>query len=75
MSLVDMDTGQQGVIVALLGGAGLQRRLRVLGLVEGERFRKISRIGRAGPVIVVVNRVQIAVGFGMAAKIIVRKEQ
>ena len=72
--LTELKPDEEGSIVALQGGYGMQARLRSLGLVEGQMVRKLSRIGRAGPVIVLVDRMQVAIGYGMARRIIVRTE-
>lgn len=70
--LADMAPGEEGEIVALGGGEKLQSRLRALGLSKGRRVRNMSRIGWGGPVVVMVHRAQIAIGRGMARKILVR---
>ena len=62
---------EEGVIVSLGGGPGAQCRLRALGLSEGQHVRNISRIAWGGPIILLVNRAQVAVGRGMARKIVV----
>lgn len=72
MSLVELRTGEEAEIVELKGGRGFRSRLRALGLAEGEKIKKLSRLGWGGPVIVLVNRAQLAVGRGMAERIIVR---
>ena len=69
--LNELGPGEEGKIVALHGGRGLQHRLRSLGLVEGQVIRKLSALAWGGPVIVLVNRAQIAVGHGMARRILV----
>ncbi len=72
LSLTELETGQTAVIVSLGGGRGARHRLRSLGILEGQRIRKISRIGKVGPVVVLVNRAQVAVGYGMAKRILVQ---
>jgi ferrous iron transport protein A len=71
---LDLAPGEEGEIVALNGGPGLVARLRALGLSEGQRVRNVSRIGWGGPIILLVNRAQVAIGRGMARKILVRTE-
>ena len=70
--LTELAAGEEGVIVALHGGKGLESRLRALGLVEGQSVRVCSCVNWGGPVIVSINRAQVAVGRGMARKILVR---
>jgi ferrous iron transport protein A len=73
-SALDLAPGETGEIVSLGGGKGLQSRLRSLGLAEGQRVMNVSRIHWGGPIILLVNRAQIAVGRGMARRILVRLE-
>jgi len=68
----ELAPGEEGAIVSLSGGPGAQSRLRALGLAEGQRVRNVSRIAWGGPIILLVNRAQVAVGRGMARKIVVR---
>jgi ferrous iron transport protein A len=72
LPLTELPSGQTAVIIKLESGQGAQLRLRSLGIHEGQRVRKISRIGKIGPVVVLVDRTQIAVGHGMAKKILVQ---
>ncbi|MQY77223.1 MAG: ferrous iron transport protein A [Spirochaeta sp.] len=69
--LSELGPGEQGTIIALNGGRGLQARLRALGLAEGRVVRKLSALGWGGPVIVLINRAQVAIGRGMAHRIVV----
>ena len=70
--LTELKPGDQGTVVAVRGGRGMQSRLRSLGLVEGQTLRKLSALAWGGPVVVEVKRTQVAIGRGMAAKILVR---
>jgi ferrous iron transport protein A len=70
--LSQLSCDEEAEIVAIRGGAHLRARLNALGLVEGQRLRLLSGLGWRGPVVVIVNRAQVALGRGMASKIIVR---
>jgi Fe2+ transport system protein FeoA len=72
MPLTRLAAGQSAVIVRVTGGAGVKQRLRLRGLEEGVRVRKVSRIGKLGPVIVIANHTQVAVGSVMARAVIVK---
>jgi ferrous iron transport protein A len=71
-NLTDLAKDEEGVIAAIQGGWGLQQRLRRLGLAEGQVIRKLSDLALGGPVVVRVNRAQVAIGRGMARRILVR---
>jgi ferrous iron transport protein A len=66
-----MAAGQSGTVLQILGGYGLTRRLQALGVRPGKKLTKISSMFGHGPVTVRVDDTQIAIGFGMADKIIV----
>ena len=73
--LSELGPQEEGTIITLHGGRGFQGRLRALGLEEGQVVRKLSALGWGGPVIVLVNRAQVAIGRGMARRIVVKSEE
>ena len=72
--LTQMQSGQIGIVAEIWGGYGLANRLQALGLRPGSRITKISSMLMRGPITVKVNRTQIAIGFGLARKVMVRLE-
>jgi len=66
-----MHTGQSGMVVQIMGGHGLVNRLNSLGIRPGKRITKVSAMFMRGPVTLLVDRAQVAIGFGMAGKIVV----
>ena len=75
ITLVQMGLGRSGTVVAVLGGRGLIRRLDALGIRPGKRVTKISSTFFRGPVILRVDGAQIAIGFGMAGRIVVEVDK
>ena len=71
ITLVRMQIGQSGVVVQIQGGHGLVNRLNSLGIRPGKRIIKVSSMIMRGPVTIEVDRAQVAIGFGMANRIIV----
>ena len=69
--LAGMQTGQSGIVVQIQGGHGLVNRLNSLGIRPGKRITKLSSMIMRGPVTIEVDRAQVAIGFGMARRIIV----
>jgi ferrous iron transport protein A len=67
-----MGIGQTGIIIEILGGRGLIRRLEALGIRPGKKVTKISTTLFHGPVTLKIGNTQVAVGFGMSRKIIVQ---
>ena len=64
--------GKTVMLVAISGGLGLRRRLTDMGLNEGVKFRIVQSL-RPGPCIVAFGGTRLAVGHGMAQKILVRE--
>jgi ferrous iron transport protein A len=74
-TLARMSSGQTGIVFQIAGGYGLGRRLQALGIRPGKRITKVSAMFGHGPVTVQVDNTQIALGFGMAGKIIVEVDK
>jgi ferrous iron transport protein A len=68
MSLTQVKTGKTAKIVAIEGGRSLKQKLFLRGLFEGKVVRVVSN---NGAVTVEVDRNVIAIGRGMARKIVV----
>jgi ferrous iron transport protein A len=66
-----MEPKKIGVVVGIDGGKGIVSRLSTLGIRQGVEIKKISQQAMRGPVVAIVGRTQIAVGFGMAKRILV----
>ena len=66
-----MKSGQNGVLVEFLGGRGMTSRLDALGLRLCKKIRKVSCMLMRGPIVVEVDGFQIAIGYGVASRIIV----
>ena len=75
MSLRQMQAGQSGIVAHIEGGQNLYNRLNALGIRPGKRITKFSSMLMRGPITVQVDRSQVAIGFGMAKKIIVELDK
>ena len=71
LTVAEMRTGQTATVLGVLGGHGLVRRLDALGIRPGKKVTKLGSTLFRGPVILRVDNAQVAVGFGMARKILV----
>ena len=71
VTLTQMYSGQSGIVVQVQGGHGMVSRLAALGIRPGKRVTKVSSMIMGGPVTIAVDRTQIAIGFGMANRVIV----
>lgn len=70
-TLVDMEPDWDGVIVEIHGGHIMASRLSTLGLMVGAKIKKVSQHIMCGPVVVEIGRTQIAIGIGIAKKVLV----
>jgi ferrous iron transport protein A len=71
VTLRQMQSGQSGKVVEIQGGHGLVNRLNALGMRPGKKITKVGSMLMRGPVTIQSGNTRIAVGFGMANKIIV----
>ena len=71
--LTQMNQGEMGKIIDIQGGFGLFQKLEALGIRTGVKITKVSAQFMRGPITVQVNNSQVAIGFGMAQRIIVEQ--
>ncbi len=71
ITLTPVQAGQSGTVVQIQGGHGMVNRLSALGIRPGKRITKVSSMVMRGPITIQVDRTQVAIGFGMARRIIV----
>ncbi|NLA25978.1 MAG: ferrous iron transport protein A [Firmicutes bacterium] len=71
VSLVEMKTGQSGRVSQIQGGHGMVARLQALGIHPGKRVTKVSAVFQRGPVVLGIDRSQVALGYGQANRIFV----
>ena len=69
-----MKAHQKGTVVEISGGCSLQDRLMSLGIYEGRKITRLNHMIFKGPVAVKVGSAVMALGHGMASKIIIEAE-
>ena len=74
LSLIQMKKNQRGRVAAISAGHNLENRLMSLGLYKGREITKLSHFALRGPVTVKVGRSVLALGHGMAGKVMVGVE-
>jgi len=72
--LTTMKAGQKGKVAEIRGGHGLTVKLEALGIRQGVEIIKASAQIMHGPIVVKVGNSEIAIGYGMAKKIIIAIE-
>ena len=73
-TLVDAKTNTDLVLISIEGCESIKQRLADMGLLPGGRLRVLHNSGR-GPVTIQVKGTKIALGYGLASKIIVKEER
>ncbi len=71
LRLLEMKSGDQGTVFEVRGGAGVRRRLEAMGVRSGVAVEKVTGSPFGGPVIIKIGHARLAIGCGMASKIIV----
>ena len=75
IDLTQMQPGETGIVKEIQGGQGFVRKLQSMGIRPEKKITKVSSHFWCGPQTVEVDNIQIAVGFGMAKRIIVAVER
>jgi len=74
LSLLQMRENQKVKVLEISGGRILQHKMMSMGIYPGREITKMSHFALRGPVTVRVGRSVLALGHGVAAKIIVETE-
>jgi Fe2+ transport system protein FeoA len=74
LSLVQIRKNRKAKVLEISGGRILQHRMMSMGIYPGREITKLSHFALRGPVAVKVGRSVLALGHGVAAKIIVETE-
>ena len=72
MDVSQMKEGEKAKVIDIQGGWGMLRKLGSLGIRPGVEITKISSQFLRGPITIQVANTQVAFGYGMARKIIVK---
>lgn len=72
--LTKLKAKQSAIVKEIVGGEDVTHRLATLGIRPGKRVTLISSHFWRGPVTVLADKTKIAIGHGMANRIIVEVE-
>ena len=75
INLTQLKERERARIVGVCGGEGFVRKLDASGIRVGVEIIKISSQFMRGPIVIKAGSTQIAVGYGMARKIMVEIQQ
>jgi ferrous iron transport protein A len=75
IDITQLRPGEAGIVKEIQGGGGFIRKLQCIGARPGKKITKVSSHFWHGPQTIEIDNAQIAVGFGMAKKILVEVER
>jgi ferrous iron transport protein A len=64
--------GEEVTLIGISGGRRVRSKLLSMGLIPGAKIRVLSKNG-AGPLLIVIKDTRLALGWGMACKILVKQ--
>jgi ferrous iron transport protein A len=73
LPLSSLGEGEAAIVLYPLGGFGLRRRLIEMGLAPGTEVKVLRKAPFRGPLEIGVRGTSLALGFGVASKVIVRR--
>ena len=74
ITLIELEEGQTGIIISISGGRRACVRLADMGLTPGTEI-KMLRNGRLCPIEISVRGSKLAIGYGIAAKILIKVKE
>lgn len=74
-TLPEMKPGERGKIIEIQGRPSLVKHLESLGVRVGKKVTKISVQIWQGPQVIKIDNIQIALGFGVSKRVLVRVEK
>ncbi len=75
VTISKMQAGQIGTVIEMHGGQQFINRLSALGIRPGCEITKINSMAFHGPSTIRIGRSQVAIGFGMANRVIVEVDK
>ena len=75
MPLTDLKPGQKAIVHMIDAGWGATRRLLDLGITPGQEIEILQRIPFHGPVRIKVRGADVAIGRGIAMKVLVAVDE
>jgi Fe2+ transport system protein FeoA len=72
MNITQLAAGRRARVIEIQGGRQTAGKLEALGIVPGAIVAKKSAALMHGPIVLVKGLMSVAIGFGMAKKIIIK---
>ena len=75
IDLTHLKPGETGTVTELRGGYEFTRKIQNMGVRPGKMITKLSSHFWRGPQTVQIDKAKIAIGFGMAKKVMIEVER
>ena len=75
VDLTKMKSGESGTVASLEGGGHFRQRVQNLGIRPGKTITKVSGHFWCGPITVQIGGSNVALGHGMAQKVMVEVQR
>ncbi len=72
-TLDKLNNDDEAIVKDFLGGLGIEEKLNLINIRKGKKIKKIVSQPLSGPVIILIDNRQCAIGHNMAKKIAVEK--
>jgi len=72
VDITQLKPGESGIVVEIGGGFGFTQKVQNLGIRPGKKITKVSSHFGRGPQTIKVDNSRVALGFGMAKKIMIK---
>ena len=73
--LPQLQAGQSGKVIEITGEFGVTKKLTALGMRPGQIVTKRNSVFTKGPAVVKLGSTEVAIGYGMAQKVLVEVEE
>jgi len=73
INLTELKAGEKARFAEVAGGKGIAAKLEAMGVTPGAVITKVSAQIMHGPIIIKSGTTELAIGFKMAKKIMVKK--
>lgn len=71
--LIHLKTAESAIIKDIIGGNAVTERLNAIGIRKGSKITKLCQHFWHGPITIIIDRSKVAIGYGMAKKILVEQ--
>ncbi|UCH12277.1 MAG: ferrous iron transport protein A [Candidatus Omnitrophota bacterium] len=75
VDITRLQPGESGTVAEIQGGLGFTRKIQGMGIRPGKRITKVSSHFWRGPQTIAIGNLKVAIGFGMAKRILVKVER